>query len=68
MTSSRKNGLNIRTNASPKLDRARCPEERPLLASRIRCNVLPKSVHNLSGVLYGILRSFKVSFLFSSVI
>ena len=27
MTSSGKNGLNIRTNASPKLDRTRCPEE-----------------------------------------
>ena len=27
MTSSRKNGLNIRTNASPKWDRTRCPEE-----------------------------------------
>ena len=27
MTSSGKNGLNIRTNASPKWDRARCPEE-----------------------------------------
>ena len=26
-TSSGKNGLNIRTNASPKLDRTRCPEE-----------------------------------------
>ena len=25
MTSSRKNGLNIRTNASPKWDRTRCP-------------------------------------------
>ena len=27
MTSSGKNGLNIRTNASPKWDRTRCPEE-----------------------------------------
>ena len=27
MTSSGKNGLNIRTNASPKWDRIRCPEE-----------------------------------------
>ena len=26
MTSSGKNGLNIRTNASPKWDRTRCPE------------------------------------------
>ena len=45
MTSSGKNGLNIRTNASPKLDRTRCPEEckRPLLASRTRCNVLWKT-------------------------
>ena len=29
MTSSGKNGLNIRTNASPKWDRTRCPEELP---------------------------------------
>ena len=52
MTSSRKNGLNIRTNASPKWDRTRCPEKwtgpgvrmskRPLLASRTLCNVLWK--------------------------
>ena len=27
MRSSGKNGLNIRTNASPKWDRTRCPEE-----------------------------------------
>ena len=27
MTSSGKNGLNIRTNASPKWERTRCPEE-----------------------------------------
>ena len=27
MTSSGKNGLDIRTNASPKWDRTRCPEE-----------------------------------------
>ena len=27
MTSSGKNGLNIKTNASPKWDRTRCPEE-----------------------------------------
>ena len=27
MTCSGKNGLNISTNASPKLDRTRCPEE-----------------------------------------
>ena len=27
MTTSGKNGLNIRTNASPKWDRTRCPEE-----------------------------------------
>ena len=27
MTSSGKNGLNIRTNASPKWDRTKCPEE-----------------------------------------
>ena len=27
MTSSGKNGLNIETNASPKWDRTRCPEE-----------------------------------------
>ena len=27
MTSSGKNGLNIRTNANPKWDRTRCPEE-----------------------------------------
>ena len=27
MTSSGKNGLNVRTNASPKWDRTRCPEE-----------------------------------------
>ena len=27
MTSSEKNGLNTRTNASPKWDRTRCPEE-----------------------------------------
>ena len=27
MTISGKNGLNIRTNASPKWDRTRCPEE-----------------------------------------
>ena len=27
MTSSWENGLNIRTNASPKWDRTRCPEE-----------------------------------------
>ena len=27
MTSSKKNGLNIRTNASPKWDRTRCPED-----------------------------------------
>ena len=27
MTSSGKNGINIRTNASPKWDRTRCPEE-----------------------------------------
>ena len=27
MTSSGKNGLNIRTNESPKWDRTRCPEE-----------------------------------------
>ena len=27
MTSSGENGLNIRTNASPKLDRTRCPEK-----------------------------------------
>ena len=27
MTSSGNNGLNIRTNASPKWDRTRCPEE-----------------------------------------
>ena len=27
MTSSGENGLNIRTNASPKWDRTRCPEE-----------------------------------------
>ena len=27
MTSSGKNGLNIRTNASPKWDRTRCPDE-----------------------------------------
>ena len=27
MTSSGKNGLNIRTNASPKWDRTRCPKE-----------------------------------------
>ena len=27
MTSSEKNGLNIRTYASPKCDRTRCPEE-----------------------------------------
>ena len=27
MTSSGKNGINIRTNESPKLDRTRCPEE-----------------------------------------
>ena len=41
MTNSGKNGLNIRTNASPKWEgpgvRRR---EHPLLASRIRCNVL----------------------------
>ena len=28
MTSSEKNGLNIRTNASPKRNRSRCPEEK----------------------------------------
>ena len=38
MTRSGKNGLNIRTNASPKWDRTR----RPLLASRTRCNALWK--------------------------
>ena len=43
MTSSGKNGLNIRTNASPKWEgpgvrRSNCP----LLASRTRCNVLWK--------------------------
>ena len=27
MTSSEKNGLNIRTNASPKFDRTRCPDD-----------------------------------------
>ena len=27
MTNSGKNGLNIRTNASPKWDRTRCPEK-----------------------------------------
>ena len=27
MKSSRKNGLNIRTNASPKWDRTKCPKE-----------------------------------------
>ena len=43
MTSSGKNGLSIRTNASPKWDRARRPEDkRPLLASRTRYNVLWK--------------------------
>ena len=31
MTSSGKNGLNIRTNASPKWDRTRCPEELSVL-------------------------------------
>ena len=40
MTSSGKNGLNIRTNARPKWDRTR--SKRPLLASRTRCNVLWK--------------------------
>ena len=28
MTSSGKNGLNIRTNASPKWDKTRCPEDK----------------------------------------
>ena len=43
MTSSRKNGLNIRTNASPKWDRTGVRRsKRPLLASRTRCNVLWK--------------------------
>ena len=37
MTSSGKNGLNIRTNASPKWNRTRCPEESVLcwLAARV---------------------------------
>ena len=43
MTSSGKNDLNIRTNASPKWDMTRCPEsKRPLLASRTRCDILWK--------------------------
>ena len=43
MTSSGENGLNIRTNAIPKLDRTRCPgRKRDLLTSRTRCNVLWK--------------------------
>ena len=37
MTSSGKDGLNIRTNASPKWVRTRCPEgKRPVLACRTR--------------------------------
>ena len=41
MTSSGKNGLNIKTNASPTWDRTRFQRsKRPLLASRTRCNVL----------------------------
>ena len=40
MTSSGNNGLNSRTNASPKWDRTRRPEsKRPLLSRRPRCNV-----------------------------
>ena len=40
MTSSGNNGLNIRTNASPKWDRTSVRRsKRPLLASRTRCNV-----------------------------
>ena len=46
MTSSGKNGLNIRTNASPKLGFGTGPgvrrSKRPLLASRTRCNILWK--------------------------
>ena len=43
MTSSGKNGLNIRTNASPKWDRTGVRRsKRPLLASRTRCNILWK--------------------------
>ena len=44
MTSSGKNGLNIRTNASPKYGTGPGVRrsKRPLLASRARCNVLLK--------------------------
>ena len=47
MTSSGKNGLNIRTNASPTVPNGTGPgvrrSNRPLLASRTRCNVLWKT-------------------------
>ena len=36
MTSSGKNGLNIRTNASPKWDRTRCPSHRLLFSFTFR--------------------------------
>ena len=41
MTSSEKNGLTIRTNASPKLDRTSCH----LLASRIGCKCPMETFH-----------------------
>ena len=57
LTSSGKNGLNIRTNASPKWDRTRCPEElvSSVGYSRTRCNVLwkpPKFFTNKSCLNY----------------
>ena len=55
MTSSGKNGLNIRTNASPKWTGPGVRRsKRPLLASRTRCNVLwkpPKLIIRLKSVI-----------------
>ena len=66
ITSSGKNGLNIRTNASPKWDRTRCPEEskRPLLASRTRCNVPlkpPKFGNKVKNVLMMYVGPYKIT-------
>ena len=64
MTSSGQTCLNIRTNASPKCDRTRCPMEKassPLLARGIRCKCYMETSWNLVIMLKPVIISSSVT-------
>ena len=63
MTDSGKNGLNIRTNASPKWDRTRCPEE---LASKCALPQITNVYHSV-GLLCEIGKYLFTNFIFPGV-